>query len=160
MSQLLHGPGFFGTHASLLSDLTLLAVIALGLLFTRGVLLVRRGNPVGHHFSQIIATSVITVLVLWLMVLPFRDFVLRDQGAPRPSTFYIVTIIHAVVGASAILMGIFVVLASNNLIPNALPYERYKPVMRVSYALFMLAILTGIIVYVTWYVLIPNTPNL
>jgi uncharacterized membrane protein YozB (DUF420 family) len=94
------------------------------------------------------------------MVLPFRDFVLRDQGAPRPSTFYIVTIIHAVVGASAILMGIFVVLASNNLIPNALPYERYKPVMRVSYALFMLAILTGIIVYVTWYVLIPNTPNL
>src|SRR5437763_1520533 len=118
MGQLLSGPGFLGTHANLFSDLTLVAVILVGALFTRGVFLVRRGNPVGHHFNQILATILIVILVLWLMVLPFRDFVVSDHGGPRPSYFYIITVIHALVGASAVLMGIFVVLASNNIIPK------------------------------------------
>jgi uncharacterized membrane protein YozB (DUF420 family) len=159
MGQLLNGPGFLHTHATLFTDLTLVAVLAVGFMFTRGVYLVRRGNPVGHHFNQIIVTIVIIIIAAWLMILPFRDFVMRDLGGPRPSYFYIITVIHALVGLAAILIGVFVVLASNNLIPNVLPLARYKPVMRVSYAMFMIAILTGIIVYITWFILVPKPPT-
>lgn len=159
MGELLGGPGVLGTNATLFSDLTLIAVIAVGMMFSWGVYQVRKGNPVGHHFTQIGATFFIMILAAWLMVLPYRDFVLQAKGGPRPAYFAVITTIHAITGLIAVLTGIFVVLGSNNLIPNVLPLARYKPVMRVSYGLFMAAILTGIMVYVTWYVILPTPPS-
>jgi uncharacterized membrane protein YozB (DUF420 family) len=111
-----------------------------------------------HRWVQTKAALINGILVLWLMILPFRDFIIRDQGGPRPSIFYAITIIHALIGAIAFPFGIFVVLRGNNLVPKFLRFKNYKLFMRTAYVLYILATLAGVFVYITWFVIIPNTP--
>ena len=68
------------------------------------------------------------------------------------------TTLHAAVGGSALLLGVFVVLRANGLMPKPLRFSNYKRVMRIAYALYMLATLIGILVYLTWFVGNPNPP--
>jgi uncharacterized membrane protein YozB (DUF420 family) len=96
------------------------------------------------------------ILVLWLMILPFRDYVLRNSGGPRPAYFYWITSLHALLGAAAIPFGLFVTLRGHGLVPRALRFKNYRPFMRTAYALYMLATLAGVVVYLTWFVWIPN----
>jgi uncharacterized membrane protein YozB (DUF420 family) len=98
-------------------------------------------------------------LVLWMMALPFRDFVLRDQGGPRPLGFYALTAVHAVAGGAALLFGLFVVLRGHNLVPRRLRFERYLPFMRTAFGLYLAATILGVLVYLTWFVWIPNPPQ-
>ena len=92
------------------------------------------------------------------MVLPYRDFVARDAGGPRPNYFYIITTLHATIGTAALLFGVFVVLRANKLLPKFLQFNNYKGFMRLAYTLYMLATLIGIWVYATWFTRIPNPP--
>ncbi len=158
MDQFMHAPGFLGTNANLAADSTLIAMIVIAALFTYGFYLARRQRYEAHRWVQTSAVILNAILVLWMMILPFRDFVVRDQGGPRPQSFYLVTIIHALVGMSALLFGVFVALRGNNLVPQFLRFRNYKPFMRAAYTLYMLATLLGVAVYITWFVLIPNTP--
>jgi hypothetical protein len=66
---------------------------------------------------------------------------------------YGVTTVHAFVGMLGLILGIIVVLRGNELGPNALRFRNYKLVMRVSYALYMLATAIGVIVYYEAYIL-------
>ena len=66
---------------------------------------------------------------------------------------YAVTTIHAIVGVLSLLLGIFVVLRGNNLVPKSLRFKRYKLFMRTAYILYMLATLLGVLVYVEVYIL-------
>jgi hypothetical protein len=92
------------------------------------------------------------------MVLPFRDFIIRDQIGPQPHYFYIITTLHATIGTIALLFGMFVTLRGNKLVPKFLRFNNYKGFMRTSYALYMLASAIGVWVYITWFVNIPNPP--
>ena len=67
-------------------------------------------------------------------------------------TPYAVNTAHAVVGAVALVFGVFVALRGNELVPHALKFRNYKPFMRGAYALYMLGTLTGVITYVVLYV--------
>jgi hypothetical protein len=49
-------------------------------------------------------------------------------------------------------------LRGNGLVPSALQFRDYKRFMRTSYALYMLATLLGVVVYLTWFVGNPNPP--
>ena len=99
------------------------------------------------------------ILVLWLMVLPYRDFVVRDVQGPMPHYFYVITTIHATVGVFALLFGIYVILRGNNLMFEALKFNNYKGFMRVAYGGYMLTILLGALVYFTWFVTVPTPPH-
>ena len=55
------------------------------------------------------------------------------------------------------MLGLFVVLRANELVPQALRFTNYKLFMRTSYALYMLATLMGVIVYVIAYVGAPGS---
>jgi hypothetical protein len=57
------------------------------------------------------------------------------------------------VGAIGLVLGTFVVLRGNELVPKALRFSNYKLFMRTSYVLYMLATLLGVIVYVLAFVL-------
>ena len=93
------------------------------------------------------------VLVLWLMVLPFRDFVAPpDNPAALPGNALLVTRVHALFGTATLLFGLFVMLRGNGLVPRFLRFENYKAYMRVSYALYMITTLIGVFVYITWFV--------
>lgn len=107
---------------------------------------------------QTSAATLNTIFVLWMMILPFRDFILKDTGGPRPAYFYLITIIHAISGALAIPFGLFVVMRGNNLVPSPLRFRNYRLFMRVAYGLYILATLAGVVVYITWFIIISNPP--
>jgi uncharacterized membrane protein YozB (DUF420 family) len=65
---------------------------------------------------------------------------------------YGVTAVHAFVGLVGLLLGVFVVLRGNKLVPRALRFANYKAFMRVSYVLYMAATLIGVVVYVVAFV--------
>jgi hypothetical protein len=66
--------------------------------------------------------------------------------------------IHALTGAIAFPFGVFVALRGNELVPQALKFNNYKLFMRTAYGLYLVATIIGILVYITWFVLIPNPP--
>ncbi|MBN1218884.1 MAG: hypothetical protein JXM69_08150 [Anaerolineae bacterium] len=161
MNQILHQPGFLGTNANFAADMTLTLSVMVAILFTGGVGLAVKGYYQAHRWTQTTAAALNAILILWLMILPFRDFIIKDFMGPRPAIFYYVTSAHAVAGFCGLILGLFVVLRANNfiLIPKALRFNNYKLFMRISYALYMLATLLGIWVYLTWFVSIPNPPT-
>ncbi len=160
MTELLHQPGFLGTDANWAADMTLLASGLVALLLTVGVVLAVRGHYDAHRWFQTSAATLNAVLVLWLMVLPFRDFVApASNPAGLPLSAIATTRIHAAVGFAALVFGLFVTLRANKLMPKFLRFNNYKAFMRVAYALYMLATLIGLFVYITWFVGNPNPPS-
>ncbi len=158
MTEILHAPGFLGTAGNFAADMTLIIMILVALIFSVGAYLALRGRYEAHRWVQTTGAIVNLVMVLWLMLLPYRDFVLRDQGGPRLRLFYVITTVHALVGAVALVFGNFVVLRGNNLMIPALKFNNYKPFMRAAYILYMSATLLGILVYFIWFVVVPNPP--
>jgi uncharacterized membrane protein YozB (DUF420 family) len=158
MVEILHMPGFLGTNANFAADMTLVLMLLVGVMFTIGFMLARKKKYETHRWVQTSAAILNAILVLWLMVLPFRDFVIRDVGGPRNGIFYTLTILHAAIGAIAFPFGIFVVLRGNKLVPKFLQFSNYKLFMRTAYVLYMTAIFFGVLVYIVWFVLIPNPP--
>lgn len=160
MTDLLHQPGFLGTSANWAADVTLLASALVIILLTIGVVLAVRGKYDAHRWFQTGAATLNAILVLWLMVLPFRDFVMpASNPAGLPLSAIATTRIHAAVGFTALVFGLFVTLRANNLVPKFLRFNNYKAFMRVAYALYLLASLIGLFVYITWFVGNPNPPT-
>ncbi len=158
MNAVLHRPGFLGTNGNLAADVTLLVMLVIATLFTVGFVLARRGRYQAHRWVQTSAAALNLALVLWMMILPFRDFVVRDQGGPRLPLFYGVTVAHALVGLAGLTFGTFVVLRGNELMIRPLKFNNYRAFMRASYLLYMAATLLGILVYIIWFVVEPNPP--
>jgi uncharacterized membrane protein YozB (DUF420 family) len=158
MNEFLHHPGFLGTSANRAADITLVLMLAIAGLFSFGFYLARRRRHTAHRWVQTSAVILNLLMVLWMMILPYRDFVVRDSGGPRPNYFYWVTSLHALIGLTAIIFGLFVTLRGHKLVPKALRFKKYKPYMRTAYALYMLATLLGLLVYLAWFTWIPNPP--
>lgn len=159
MTEILHQPGFLGTAGNFATDMTLVLSLLVAAALTVGVVLARRRDFRSHRIVQTAAASSNAVLVLWMMVFPFFDFVAPGIPERLGERFYWVTTLHAIVGAAALLLGVFVVLRANGLMPQSLRFRNYKGFMRVSYALYMMATLIGVAVYFSWFVWNPNPPT-
>lgn len=160
MTELLHQPGFLGTSANWAADMTLFASALVAILLTIGVVMAVRGNYGAHRWLQTSAATLNAVLVLWLMILPFRDFVApASNPGGLPLSAIATTRIHAGVGFAALIFGLFVTLHADRLMPRFLRFKNYKAFMRISYALYMLATLIGLFVYITWFVGNPAPPS-
>ena len=92
------------------------------------------------------------------MTLPFYKEIIQDFMGERPAYFYGVTSVHASIGLTAFVFGLFVTLRGNGLVPRKLKFKNYKPYMRAAYVLYLVATLVGVVVYLVWYVFIPNPP--
>ena len=139
--------------------MTLLLSILVAVVFTIGAVLAVRGSYDLHKWFQTGGVALNVILVLWLMLLPYRDFILRDSGGPRESIFYIITTIHATVGFFAFVLGVFVVLRGHKLVPKALRFNDYKLFMRTAYGLYMATTLLGVWTYITWFVTTAKPPT-
>lgn len=177
MTDLLHHPGFLGTSANFATDFTLTLSLLVALLFTIGAYLAKRAQGVErryakgdperaragrlfrqHRWVQTTAALLNVVLVLWMMLLPYRDFILPGVPGRLGQAFYGVTTLHAFIGFFAFVVGGFVVLRGNKLVPTRLAFRNYKPWMRSAYVLYMVTTLLGLWVYVTWFVTNPTPP--
>jgi len=159
MDDFLHQPGFLGTNANLAADMTLVLILLSAGLFTLGVWLARRKRYGVHRWVQTAAAVLNASMVLWMMLLPFRDFVAPGIPGKAGEPFYAISAIHGLIGASGLLLGMFVVLRANGLVPKPLRFSNYRLFMRVSYALYMLATLLGVVVYLTWFVWSASPPS-
>jgi len=159
MGEILHAPGFLGTNGNFAADATLVIMLATAAVFSIGFYLARNENITGHKWFQTAGALLNLIMVLWLMVLPFRDFVVRDIGGPREGIFYIVTSIHAFMGALATIIGLYVMLRGHGLMPKLLKFRNYKPWMRAAYGLYLVTTGVGVFVYIVWFVNISNPPT-
>jgi uncharacterized membrane protein YozB (DUF420 family) len=159
MNELLHQPGFFGTAANWAADFTLMMMILFAVLLTIGAVFAAKKKYTTHRWVQTSAVILNIIFVLWMMILPYRDFIVPGIPQRLNETFYWLTTLHAVVGAVAFILGAFVVLRANGLMIKALQFNNYKLVMRISYTLYMLTVLLGIAVYIVWFVNNPNPPT-
>src|SRR5512139_327179 len=75
MNEFLHHPGFLGTSANRAADMTLVLMLAIAGLFSFGFYLARRRKHTAHRWVQTSAVILNLLMVLWMMILPFRDFV-------------------------------------------------------------------------------------
>ena len=158
MTDLLHQPGFLGTSANFAADATLIGMILIGILFTIGAVLARRGSISNHRWVQTLTVLFNLLLVMWMMILPYRDFILPGIPDKLGDAFHLSTTLHGLVGAVAIVFGLFVVLRGHGLVPEALKFSNYKRYMRTAYGLYMATIALGIWVYIAWFVTNPNPP--
>lgn len=177
MTELLHTPGFLGTAANFAADMTLTLMLLAGALFSYGAYLARKAQGIErkykkgspefaqaarlfgrHRRVQTTGGILTTVLVVWMMILPYRDFIAPGIPGRLGQSFYLITTLHALVGLFAFVIGNFVVLRGNKLVPKALQFQNYKPWMRAAYGLYMATILLGVAVYLAWFVFNPNPP--
>jgi uncharacterized membrane protein YozB (DUF420 family) len=159
VTEFLHQPGFLGTAANMAADVTLSLSILAMLIFSFGFFLALKGRYETHKWVQTSGAILNIILVLWMMLLPFRDFIVRDQGGPREQVFYTITMLHALVGLFAFVLGNFVVLRGHKLVPKALQFKNYKLFMRTAYTLYFITTVLGIAVYYTWFVVAANPPT-
>ena len=153
MTNFLGQPGFLGTHAPLLSDLTLILILFTAVLFTIGWQLARHKHFKAHRWVQTVSASINALVVLSIMVRSYVVHILPGIPAKLLQGDYAVTTVHAIVGTISLLLGIFVVLRGNKLVPKSLRFKNYKLFMRTAYGLYMLATLLGVIVYIEVYIL-------
>jgi uncharacterized membrane protein YozB (DUF420 family) len=152
MSDFLTMPGFLGTKATLRSDLTLVLILISAILFNLGFILARRKQFTAHRWVQTSAVTLNTIVVLISMVTSYIIHILPGIPSKLAEGDYAVTTLHGVMGAIALVLGVFVALRGNNLVPKKLRFNNYKLFMRWAYGLYMLSTLGGIIVYIIVFV--------
>ena len=159
MTEFLHQPGFLGTSANMAADFTLMMMLGIAALFTLGVIMAVRRHYRVHRWIQTTAALLNLGMVLWMMILPFRDFVLSGIPSQLNERFYWLTSLHGLAGGIALIFGLFVTLRGNELVPSALKFNNYKRFMRIAYTLYMAATVLGVLVYLTWFVGNPSPPT-
>ncbi len=142
--------GMLGTTASLGADIALLGSIFVALAFTVGAWLAWRGQFEAHRWVQTVAAVVNLLLVLGIMI-PSLLAVDPSENVVLPPSALLFMTGHEILGVSALLFGLFVVLRGNNLVPEHLKFKNYKPYMRWAYGLYIAATLIGIVVYGVLY---------
>jgi len=153
MKDVLKPSGFLGTRAPFIADLTLILILLTAILFTIGWRLARHKKFDAHRWVQTSSASLNAIVVLSVMINSFVLYILPGIPGKLLMGDYAVTTIHAFVGMCGLLLGIFVVLRANKLVPKRLRFKNYKRFMRTSYGLYMGATLLGVLVYLEVYVL-------
>lgn len=149
--DLYHLPGFLGTKAHFLSDLTLVLIILSAILLTLGVRLAVQKRYETHRWIQTVAVIINAMVIIGVMIGSFRGYYLPEIPGRIAEPSIAVTTLHAMIGVFGFLFGTFVMLRGNNLVPKFLKFSNYKLFMRISYAIYMLASISGVFVYLVEY---------
>jgi uncharacterized membrane protein YozB (DUF420 family) len=128
-------------------------ILFAAILFTIGWQLARHKHYEIHRWVQTVAASINAIVVLGVMINSFVTHILPGIPGKLLEGDFGVTTVHAVIGSIGLLLGVFIVLRGNELVPKALRFNNYKLFMRTSYTLYMLATFIGVIVYIEAFVL-------
>jgi len=152
MNDLLNGPEFLGTHATFRSDATLILILITAVLFTIGWRLAVQKRYQAHRWVQTITVSLNAIVILSTMISSFMINILPGIPSKLNQGSYAVTKMHGLAGLIGLVLGVFVVLRGNELVPKGLRFANYKLFMRTSYALYSLVTLLGVVVYAVVFV--------
>ncbi|HYN87953.1 MAG TPA: DUF420 domain-containing protein, partial [Ardenticatenaceae bacterium] len=143
-------PGFLGTNARFLADLNLVLQILMAVVLVIGFFFIRRGNWRAHKYNQTIVVLTNLVLIIFIMVNTLVTQVLPESNQVGERRVWI-PMLHGIMGLVAEILGIYLILRMNDLIPSALRVKNFKRVMRVTLALWLLTAAVGVWVYTTLY---------
>lgn len=148
----LSGVGFLGTSAPFHSDLSLVLILISAVLLTIGWRLAVGKHYDIHQWVQTAGVITNTLAVATVMIPAFITYIL--PGIPRKllTGDYAVTTTHAVIGATALLLGLYVISSANGWLPKRLRFRKYKRIMRTTYIFYMLATVLGVVVYALVYI--------
>jgi uncharacterized membrane protein YozB (DUF420 family) len=152
VSDLLQQTQLLGLTTPLGANVSLVVMLIAAMLFTIGWRLAVRKQYDAHRWVQTVAVCLNAALVLAWMVRYFVLYVAPEIPARLSEASYAIPTVHAVVGAIGLVLGVFVALRGNELVPKSLRFTDYKAFMRTSYAVYMLATILGVLVYVNTYV--------
>jgi len=173
MNPYLQPPGFLGTGASLLADLTLLAYILLivpGII--TGFIFARRGKHRPHHKRTMITiTAVNWLLIIFLMLTAYRYDVIGNIASQPANARYLMPTIHGILGLAAQLLATYVIfrmLREDSQVAAAKArgekgqqlskywFTSAKTFMRITIILWLLTSLLGVFNYLIRYDILPN----
>lgn len=152
MTDFLTSPGFLGTKATLRSDLTLVLILITAVLFNLGFFLARQKQFNAHRWVQTTTVILNTLVVVISMVTSYIIHILPGIPEKLGQGDYAVTTIHAIIGGIGVVFGVFVALRGNELVPKNIRFNNYKLFMRWAYAMYMLATIGGVAIYITIFV--------
>ena len=145
--------GFLGTGATFGADLNLVVQLIMGVALVAGALLAKQRRFKAHGICQ---TTVLLLNLLMIGLVMWPSF--QQQVRPALSKvlhkwYYEVAAIHAVLGITAELLGLYIVLvAGTDVLPQWLRFKHWKLWMRTELALWMVVLLSGAGTYCAWYV--------
>ena len=170
MDAYLEPPGFLGTGASLLADLTLLAYLLLIIpAMLLGFVFARRNLHRPHHkWLMILVTVVNWVLIIFLMFAAYRFDVAPNIADQPGNSRYLLPVIHGLLGIPAQLLATFIIvrmLVEDTQVGRAKRrgekdtsrywYRSAKPAMRLTLVLWLVTAVLGVVTYLTRYSIIP-----
>ncbi len=142
----------FPEAAPLAADCVLLTELAMGLALVAGAALARRRRYRAHAWCQSAVVLLNLPVVVFFMARSFWRAVVPGLPAHLGRSYYWLATAHGVLGLSAELLGLYILLAAGtNLLPQRLRLARYKLWMRSALALWWLVLLLGLATYVRWY---------
>ena len=139
-------------HATPNARLSLAVIVVAAVVFTIGVVLARQQRIEAHRWVQTTGVLLTAALGLTWMLSSLRHNVLPQLPGRLHESPYLWAAVHAATGIVAVAVGLYVASVGNRLLPARLSFTRFKPYMRSSYALYLLATLTGVVLYVAAYV--------
>jgi uncharacterized membrane protein YozB (DUF420 family) len=142
---------FLGTKAGFSADSSLVLMVVAAILLTVGWRLAVGRQYEAHRWVQTIAVCLNAIPIAYWMVRSFVKYVAPDLPGILDQGSYLLTTIHAVVGAIGVVIGVYVVIRANQFEVKGRDIAPLKTTMRVSYLLYMLGVLLGIAVYIALY---------
>lgn len=138
--------GFLGTKATFAQDVSLVGSIIVAIAFTIGAYLAVKGYYASHRWLQTGAAAANLALVFGVMI-PSLLAVTPDENLTLPAAAFVAMPAHEVIGTVAMLFGVYVVLVGNGWLPARWRFTNYKPFMRIAFALYWVATVAGVAVY-------------
>ena len=135
----------------LIATLNLVVQIVMLSIVISGYILMRRMRLIGHGALMLVA--VVMLLFSFLLVMGPAFLIIVGNGFfQRPILVSTVTIIHASLGAIALVTGIWITASWHlqNSIDNC---KKRKPIMRYLFVIWILALIFGITLYLLTYVI-------
>jgi uncharacterized membrane protein YozB (DUF420 family) len=145
--------GFLGTGATFGADLNLIVQILMGVALLAGGLHAKQKRYKAHGICQTTVLLLNLLMIALVMWPSFQQQVLPAFPRVFRRRYYSVAAIHAVLGITAELLGLYIVMvAGTNILPQRLRFKRWKLWMRAELTLWLLVLLGGAGTYYAWYI--------
>lgn len=145
--------GFLGTGAPFVADFNLVVQLVMGAALLMGTLCAKRKRYRDHAICQttvLLLNPLMIALVMWPAM---RLQVIPAFPTPFDRWYFAAPTIHAILGITAELLGLYIVVAAGTeLLPPWLRFRNWKSWMRTELALWWVALLSGLVTYYVWYV--------
>mgnify|MGYP000957861102 CR=1 FL=1 len=147
MISLLETPGFLGTNASLLSDLSLLLCLISLVLFIVGGLQAKRRQFKSHCPTQTVALILVILAVVLFMAPVYTEQYESTNAGLSPFLPNGLVALHAGLGGLTLLYGVYVTLVGYRVFKS----KHKKLLMQIASILFIILNVSGIVIYLSLY---------